>query len=158
MSVVSYRLAEEGDLPAVRELWGQLDAFHRELGLAFPHPQDAQEKWQASFERTLGRFSHLWVAEQSGQIQAFLLARTKQSPGYLGSQQVGEISDLFVSEALRGQGVGEELVRLAMQHFDAVGLHSVEVQIQGGNDRGLKFWREQGFDLDLTQVRRVLRD
>ncbi len=157
MSELHYRLAQEGDLPAVRALWGLLDQFHRGLGLAFPKTPESEEKWQASFERTLGRFSHLWVAEQDGQILGFLLARIKQSPGYLGGQQVGEISDLYVSESLRGQGTGKELVQLAMQYFAEAAVHSVEVQIQAGNEGGLKFWHEQGFDLDLTQVRKVLK-
>jgi ribosomal protein S18 acetylase RimI-like enzyme len=156
MSAVLYRNAEEEDLEAVLKLWKQLDAFHHKLGMSFPETEAAPEKWQASFQRTLGRFSHLWVAESDGNIGAFLLGRVKQSPAYLGGVQVGEISDLLVSESLRGQGVGENLVRMAIEQFTAAKLHSVEVQIQAGNDGGLEFWKEQGFDQDLTQVRKVL--
>jgi ribosomal protein S18 acetylase RimI-like enzyme len=156
MSAVLYRNAEEEDLEAVLKLWKQLDAFHHQLGMSFPETEDASEKWQASFQRTLGRFSYLWVAESDGNIGAFLLGRVKQSPAYLGGVQVGEISDLMVSESLRGQGVGENLVRMAIEQFTAAKLHSVEVQIQAGNDGGLEFWKEQGFDQDLTQVRKVL--
>ncbi len=116
----------------------------------------AAEKWTDSFLRTLGRFSFLWVAEQDDMLQAFLLARVKQSPAFLGAVQVGEISDLFVGEVLRGSGVASQLVDEATKKFRELGVHSVEVQIQTGNQAGLDFWIKQDFKLDLTLVRKVL--
>jgi len=150
------RAGAEADLPAVVAMWQRLDEYHRSLGLAFPHADDAAEKWAVSFRRTLGRFSFLWVAEQDGKAQAFLLARVKQSPAFLGAVQVGEISDLFVDESLRGSGVASQLVGEAIKKFQELALHSVEVQVQAGNQAGLDFWLEQDFKTDLTLVRKVL--
>lgn len=152
------RAAVEGDLPSVAAAWRRLQDFHASLGLAFHLEEDSQEKWLASFQRTLGRFSFLWVAESRGQVKAFLLARIKQSPAYLGSVQVGEISDLFVDDSLRGSDVGTQLVAAAMQEFAQFKVHSVEVQIQAGNDHGLAFWQKLGFKQDLTLVRKMLAD
>jgi GNAT superfamily N-acetyltransferase len=152
------RLASEPDLSAVGAAWRKLQNYHAELGLAFPLLDDSQDKWIASFHRTLGRFSFLWVAEQSGQIKAFLLARLKQSPAFLGSVQVGEISDLFVDDSLRGSGIGTSLVDAALEKFAELKVHSVEVQIQAGNDSGLEFWNKLGFHFDLTLVRRILTE
>lgn len=157
MSELSLRAATEQDLPVIASLWGELDRFHRELGLAFPEVEKVEEKWLASFTRTLGRFSFIWLAESDGQIAAFLLARLKQSPAFLGGVQVGEISDLYVDQSLRGEGAGAQLVALAMQKFDDLAVHSVEVQILAGNDQGLDFWRKQGFDSDLSQVRKLIK-
>lgn len=150
------RAAAEADLPAVAALWQRLDEYHRGLGLAFPHTEGAAEKWTDSFRRTLGRFSFLWVAEQDAKLQAFLLARVKQSPAFLGGVQVGEISDLFVDESLRGSGIASQLVDEAMKKFQELGVHSVEVQVQAGNQAGLDFWLKQDFKTDLTLVRKVL--
>lgn len=158
MNKVQLREAGEGDLEAVAELWGRLNAFHHQLGMDFPEPEDAAEKWIAAFQRTLGRFSFLWVAEMEGKPAAFLLARVKQSPAFLGAVQVGEISDLYVDDDLRGTGVGADLVKIALQTFGDLGMHSVEVQIQAGNQSGLDFWYQQGFIDDLTQVRMRLKD
>lgn len=158
MSEIVIRPATPEDLPAVGAAWLQLQEFHLSLGLAFELPGDAIEKWLASFQRSLGRFSFVWVAETAGHIEAFLLARIKQSPAFLGGAQVGEISDLYVGEALRGSGVGTKLVEAAMHKFGELQVQSVEVQIQAGNDAGLAFWYKQGFDTDLTLVRKVLKD
>lgn len=154
---IAIRSATEEDLPALADLWHALDRFHRDLGLAFPEVSDAKEQWTASFQRTLGRFSFAWLAEGADGPAAFVLTRLKQSPAFLGGVQVGEISDLYVGESLRGEGVGAQLVAVAMQKFGELGVHSVEVQIQEGNDPGLDFWIKQGFARDLTLVRKVVK-
>lgn len=150
------RLAVENDLPFVAVAWRQLQDYHASLGMDFPLTRDSQDKWLGSFQRTLGRFSFLWVAEVEGQIKAFLLARIKQSPAYLGGVQVGEISDLYVDESMRGSGVGSRLVDIAMEKFHQLVVHSVEVQIQAGNNSSLAFWHKLGFKQDLTLVRKML--
>jgi ribosomal protein S18 acetylase RimI-like enzyme len=150
------REATVDDLLAVGRAWFLLQQFHRSLGMDFPVEETAIEKWLASFQRTLGRFSFLWVIGQPGQPAAFLLARVKQSPAFLGGVQVGEISDLYVDESLRGSGAGTQLVEAAMRKFHELKVHSVEVQVQAGNDPGLAFWSKQGFETDLTLVRKVL--
>ncbi len=152
------RPAVESDLPSVAAAWRQLQGFHASLGLAFPLEDDSQVKWLASFQRTLGRFSFLWVAVEKEQVKAFLLARVKQSPAFLGAVQVGEISDLFVDDSLRGSGIGTRLVAAAMEKFKQLKVHSVEVQILAANDSGLSFWQKLGFKQDLTLVRKILAD
>ncbi|MEX2160779.1 MAG: GNAT family N-acetyltransferase [Anaerolineales bacterium] len=153
MADLQVREATPADLPAVGTAWSHLQEFHQGLGLAFPVDS---EKWLASFQRTLGRFSFLWVVGEAGKPVAFLLARVKQSPAFLGGMQVGEISDLYVDESLRGSGAGTQLVEAAMRKLQELGVHSVEVQIQAGNEAGLDFWIKQGFKPDLTLVRKVL--
>jgi ribosomal protein S18 acetylase RimI-like enzyme len=155
MPELQVHLAASTDLPAVAAAWLKLQHFHHSLGLAFQLPADAAALWLASFQRTLGRFSFLWIV---GQVDAFLLARVKQSPSFLGGVQVGEISDLYVSDSLRGSGAGTMLVEAALHKFRELDLHSVEVQVQVGNDAGLAFWIKQGFAHDLTLVRKNLKD
>ncbi|MEX2144550.1 MAG: GNAT family N-acetyltransferase [Anaerolineales bacterium] len=157
MAKLSVRQAEAEDLAAVAAAWTKLQVLHRSLGLAFTFPPDAAEQWLASFQRTLGRFSFLWVIGPLGQPDAFLLARIKQSPAFLGGVQVGEISDLYVANSLRGSGAGTALAKTAMRKFQELGLHSVEVQVLAGNESGLAFWVKLGFAQDLSLVRKVLK-
>jgi ribosomal protein S18 acetylase RimI-like enzyme len=69
---------------------------------------------------------------------------------------VGEISDLYVSDELRGQGIGKLLVSTAMQHFKNQNVHSVEVQIMAQNESGLAFWNSLGFQNDVILVRQMI--
>lgn len=151
------REAAPRDFPAVGGLWRKLQEFHLSLGLAFPLDEGSADRWISSFQRTLGRFSFLWVVGgREGVIAAFLLARIKQSPAFLGGLQIGEISDLYVDDSLRGSGIGSKLAETAIKKFQELGVHSVEVQIQAGNDAGLDFWKKLGFQEDLTLVRMML--
>ena len=156
MSELNFREASADDLAAVAELWGQLDEFHRKLGLNFPEVENPEEAWIKSIERTLGRFSFVWLAEKDGQPKAFLMGRYKRLPETLGGVFVGEISDLYVDESLRGQKVGKQLVDMAVAKFKELEVHSIEVQILAGNEGALDFWHKHGFEDELTQVRMVL--
>lgn len=152
------REATAKDLPAVADLWEKLDIFHRNLGLAFPASEDDSRAWVESFERTLGRYSFLWLAEQSDDLLGFLMGRLKRVPAYLGGVIVGEISDLYVDESLRGHGLGAKLVDLAVNKFKSLDVQSIEVQILSGNEPGHKFWLKQGFKTELTQMRLVIEE
>ena len=154
MNSLMLRPANKEDLLPVSALWQQLTAFHQQMGLAFEINDDSPLKWVESFERTLGRFSFLWVAEEDGRIGAFLLARIKRAPSYLGGALVGEISDLFVCDEFRGRKIATQLVDLALKEFTSQKVHSVEVQVMVENLDGLKFWQLQGFKKELTLVRR----
>ena len=156
MSELIFREASVEDLPRVAALWGELDAYHRQLGLAFPRVENPQEAWVKSIERSLGRFSFVWLAAQGDHLSAFLMARYKRLPEGLGAVFVGEISDLYVEERLRNQQVGARLVEKAMTKFRELNVHSVEVQILSGNTGALDFWHKRGFEDELTQVRLVL--
>jgi ribosomal protein S18 acetylase RimI-like enzyme len=155
---VSLRPAGEKDLTALADLWSRLQEFHYGLGMTFPMPKEASQKWVDSFRRTLGRFSFAWIAESNGSPKGFLLARVKQSPAFLGGVQVGEISDLYVSDDSRDAGIGSKLVEVALQKFKELGMHSVEAQVLSGNDEGLSFWLKSGFKQDLTLVRKNFGD
>lgn len=153
MSEITLRTATPEDIPAVARLWERLVSFHHSLGLAFQQPEEVGATWAGSFERTLGRFSFVWLAEQEGEICGFLLARLKRTPAYLGGALVGEISDLFVNESLRGQKIGSRLVALALEQLQSLNVHSIEVQVLHRNTGALAFWQEIGFQPELIQLR-----
>lgn len=150
------RVGTHNDLRAVVRLWSELNTFHHSIGLQFPEGAEAGAEWVASFERTLGRFSFLWVAELEGSIQGFLLARLKRTPGYLGGVLVGEISDLYVSDEMRGMGAGKDLVATAFNELTKHDVHSIEVQVMIQNTNGLEFWKSMGFREDVLLVRRMI--
>ncbi len=153
----SVRIGTVDDLRAVGQLWNELNDYHHTVGLSFPTGDLLVKEWISSFERTLGRFSFLWVAEQEGVMKGFLLGRLKRTPAYLGGVMVGEISDLYIGEDLRGQGTGRQLVETAIERFNSLKVHSIEVQIMAQNSGGLAFWNTLGFQNDVILVRHVVK-
>jgi len=151
------RPGTENDLRAAGLLWRKLSDYHQSIGMHFQVDDGCVEDWIASFSRTLGRYSFLWVADNGNEISGFLLGRLKRAPAYLGGVMVGEISDLYVSEELRGQGTGRQLVAAAMQWFTDQKVHSVEVQIMAQNRSGLTFWNSLDFKEDIILVRQMIK-
>ncbi len=151
------RIGTLKDLRAVGQLWNELNKYHQTIGLKFKSDESGIAEWISSFERTLDRFSFLWVAIQDSIVCGFLLARVKRIPAYLGGVMVGEISDLYVGEELRGQGTGRKLVESAIIKLTELNVHSIEVQIMAQNNPGIAFWNSLGFKNDVILVRRMVK-
>ena len=145
MSEVRIRVAEPRDLPRVAELWSALVASEQALGAALRVNEHSPQQWLASFERHLGRFAFLWVAEQEGEVRGYLLARLRTVPAYVGGELAGEISSIFVDEAIRRRGSGEQLVRIAIDTLGDAGARAIEVEAHECNPDARTFWEAQGF-------------
>ena len=147
------RPAESGDLSRVLELWSALVATEQALGAPIRADQNAPQSWLASFERHLGRFSFLWVAEDDGKVLGFLLARLKTRPAYVGGELIGEICSIFVDPALRRRRSGQALLRAAVDALKASGASSIEVEAHEGNAAARQFWESQGFGTSARTYR-----
>ena len=150
---VIYRQAQEADFPAVAMLYNKLDRFLREYTYSFPEVEDVGEKWLDMFRRTLGRFSVLYVAEYQDEIVGFIVARLKRVPEYLGGVMVGELKDMWVEHEVRRLGIGEKLLRLAIEWCRDQDVHSLEAQILLGNEPIIKLVEYLGMKPELYQMR-----
>ncbi|MEW5870903.1 MAG: GNAT family N-acetyltransferase [Chloroflexota bacterium] len=150
---VLYRQATEADLPAVAALYDDLDDFLRKFTYAFPEVENVGEKWLDIFRRTLGRFSVVYVAEYQGEMVGFILARLKRVPEYLGGVMVGELKDMWVLPKVRRLGIGEKLLRLAIEWCRSQNVHSLEAQIFLGNEPIIKLVEYLGMKRELYQMR-----
>ena len=66
---------------------------------------------------------------------------------------VGELKDMWVEPEVRRMGVGEKLLRLAIEWCQQQGVHSVEAQILLGNEPILKLVQRLGMKPELYQLR-----
>jgi RimJ/RimL family protein N-acetyltransferase len=150
---VIYREANEADFPTVAALYEKLDHLLRKYTYAFPMVERIGELWLDMFRRTLGRFSVLYVCEVDGVLVGFIVARLKRVPEYLGGVMVGELKDMWVEPDVRRLGIGEKLLRLAIEWCHAQGVHSCEAQILVGNEPIIKLIEYLGMKKEITQLR-----
>ena len=68
----------------------------------------------------------------------------------------GEISDLFVVEALRRGGIGRALAEAAIDWAREHGAERIEVRVASDNQRGQAFWRASGFGAFMDVLHRRL--
>jgi RimJ/RimL family protein N-acetyltransferase len=152
-TVVIYRQAVEADFDAVAAMYVKLDQLLRKYTYAFPAVDDVGHLWLDMFRRTLGRFSVLFVAEVDGKVAGFIVARLKRVPEYLGGVMVGELKDMWVEPEVRRLGLGEKLLRLAIEWCQEQKVYSVEAQILLGNEPIIKLVEYLGMKKELYQFR-----
>ena len=155
---VIYREATEADYPAVIAMYDKLDGFLREFTYCFPEVENVGELWFETFRRTLGRFSVCYVSEHQGQVVGFIIARVKRVPAYLGGVMVGELKDMWVEHDARRFGIGEKLLRLAIEWCLAQDVHSLEAQILLGNEPIIQLVETLGMHKELYQMRMMPGD
>ncbi len=157
MSSVSYRTVAESDLPVLLEFYENLNTYFYSMGYRLPHPENVGEVWLDSFQRTLGRFSNVFIAEVDDRVVGFMLCRLKRVPSYMGGVMVGELSDMWIDASARRMGIGDRLSRLAIDWMRQQGAHSIEIQVLKDNEASWKLYERMGFQLEF-RVGRLLWD
>ena len=154
---LKYRLVTEADFPIILEMYTKLNTHFYKLGYRLPHPENVGQVWLESFQRTLGRFSNVFIAEFEGRVVGFMLCRIKRVPAYMGGVLVGELSDMWIDDSARRMGIGDKLSRLALEWLRDQGVHSVEIQVLRDNEASWKLYDRMGFQLEF-RVGRLLWD
>ena len=153
MTPVVYREATEKDLPALEEVYADLVEIYLNLGYRLTIPENVGALWVDSFRRTLGKFSQVFVAEDQSKLAGFALVRLKRLPPYQGGEIIAELSDLFVAEAARHQGISTRLSQIVIEWAKEKGATSIEAQILTNNIASQRMFTSLGFNEELTQVR-----
>lgn len=157
MTAPTYRTVREDDFPILIEMYSQLNTYFYRMGYRLPHPENVGEVWLDSFQRTLGRFSNVFIAELEDRVVGFMLCRLKRVPAYMGGVLVGELSDMWIDSSARRMGIGDKLSRLAMDWMRQQGAHSIEIQVLKDNEASWKLYERIGFQLEF-RVGRLLWD
>jgi len=150
---IIYREAVEADFPAVAGLYEKLDQLLKQYTYSFPAVENVGNLWLDMFKRTLGRFSVLYVTEIDGEVVGFIVARLKRVPEYLGGVMIGELKDMWVEPKVRRYGIGEKLLRMAIEWCRAQNVYSCEAQILLGNQPIINLVETLGMKKELYQLR-----
>ncbi len=138
---VIIRYAHRGDAGAVAAIWnpqirGTVATFeHRE----YPVDEVAQ---MIDARQEVGL---VWlVAEEAGEVAGFAtFAPFREGDGYARTME----HSIFLDPDAAGDGIGERLMEALLREGRARGVHSLIACVTGENDVGLKFHRDQGFEL-----------
>jgi GNAT superfamily N-acetyltransferase len=140
------------DLQQVEPLWYALYEHEREFGLALEIQPGAFKEWEAAMNMSLGRFSCLFVAEQRGQVIGFVGGWLKMLPAYHGGTPIGFLSEMYVNEGFRSQGIGHILLETGAQFFHKQGISRVEGQVLGNNVRARTAYQKWGWAEEYIKI------
>lgn len=127
------REAKNDDLQAIYELIDELEATHFEF---------------TNFEKGF-RFNsnqpniYYYVAEHLGLVVGFISIHTQFLLHHNGF--IGEIQELIVSEKYRGKGIGQKLIKKAIELAETIGMEQLEVTTNIKRERTHQFYRKNNF-------------
>jgi GNAT superfamily N-acetyltransferase len=149
---ISVREATQSELDQLQPLWTALYKHQADHGMRLPVPPGAFGKWLEGIRPPLGRFSVVIVAESQEALVGFVAGRIRTLPPYFGTDQVGVISEVFVSEQWRSQMLGARMLNAAVAWYRENNIRRIELQVVSRNPRALRFYERLGWQLELMQL------
>lgn len=150
---VTIRPYRDTDHPACRDLWVQLTEHHRRL---YNDSTIGGDDPGSAFDDYL-EISHrlaTWVAEVDGEVVGMV--------GLFDHGTSGEVEPVVVAERLRGHGLGEQLLRRAIDEAVARGFEYLAIRPVARNVAAIRSFYGVGFrtlggHIDLTMDLRQRR-
>lgn len=148
------------DVREIAELWLELVNYHLPIDDAMPVPAvDGVQRYAARLQNSLDdTYAKIYVAEDdAGQLVGFVVAAIVDLlPEMFVIERSGFIADIFVQEAYRGQGVGQQLIEAAEGWFRSRNILHYEWSVAAANHTGRKFWQSIGGREVMIRMRKQL--
>lgn len=142
------REAVPGDYAALLPITDEVHGLHVAAHPAIFQPVErATSLPQAHFDNLLsGDTATIQVAEIAGAIVGFAIFHVFDTPSYelLVPRRIVFIDSMVVTEAQRGKGIGEALVRAAIEWGRAHGATTLELTVWEFNQRARAFYERLG--------------
>ncbi|HMF32818.1 MAG TPA: GNAT family N-acetyltransferase [Candidatus Lokiarchaeia archaeon] len=141
MSEVYIRNFTEGDIGEITVLMQKLCEI---TNIEFD-----PDRWQASIEKQFQQFdlSTMLIAEIDGTVAGMTFASIRRD---FNMARFGYISNLIVDPRYRGQRIGENLMRAAVDFFRQNHIESVRVTVRKESPEALNLLKKIGFDEIFT--------
>jgi ribosomal protein S18 acetylase RimI-like enzyme len=121
-------------------LLGLAREFHREDG----HPLDRAGEEAVGLIAVGDPFARAWLAREQGEVVGYLVITLGFSIEYGGRD--GFIDDFFVAPKARGRGLGKTMLDFALAQAKQLGIRTLHLEVEPGNDPALELYRSAGFE------------
>jgi GNAT superfamily N-acetyltransferase len=159
MKGITFEIAQDGNIEQCRELCNELMAFQKSKARFEPERFDAMNfdtRMKRSYDAALDK--QAVVAKDGGVAIGYVfstidsLRSMQDSPfGLLPKRhdlppKIGCLSNLYLKDKYRGNGLGSKLFDMSMEWFDSIDdVYLVYVFISNGNDEAYHFYAKRGF-------------
>jgi GNAT superfamily N-acetyltransferase len=156
MDNVTIRAATKADEPALGRYGGALMRQHHEFD---PQRFIRSENPEAGYGRFLvSQIDEpgcvVFVAERAGVVIGYAYAGLEPMSWKDLRAACGYLHDVFVADRVRGAGVGERLVRAALEWLEAKGAPRVVLMSAARNDVAQRFFERLGFRPTMVEMTR----
>lgn len=148
------RRATPADVPAVLPMVAKICALHEawdadKYGF-IPEPEKLYEKWLtrlANQERSV-----FIVAENQGQLVAFIVATVEQEIPIYRTKEFAFIHDLWVEPEYRQQGIAKQIVEQTIKRLRQIGVEQIRLDTAAANESARKLFTSCGFRLSTMEL------
>jgi ribosomal protein S18 acetylase RimI-like enzyme len=148
------RAAKAADVPAVLPMVAKICALHEGWDSAkygfLPQPQARYSRWLTG--RADDPRSVFLVTEVDGKIVAFLIGMAEEEIPIYRLKEFGFIHDLWVEEDYRHEGIGRQMVMLAVEKFKEMGVKQVRLDTAAANEPARKLFASCGFRVSTIEM------
>lgn len=139
------RSAREDDYEVLLALWRELMELHVSLDPRFALSENADQRFFNYVETARSRDDYrVRLAEVDGEAVGFAISCVLPNSPVYRARWIGYINDLCVTGSMRKRGIGELLVKDAVEWLRANGAETVEVYVAHYNEVAQRFWRRIG--------------
>jgi GNAT superfamily N-acetyltransferase len=144
---VQIRAANDGDIPELARLVAALAAYEEALDERARYDWDQIRRAPEWLKLVLNRDHHqVWVADRGeGQLAGHLWVRLRRRHEGELPPVVGYVSQGFLEENWRGQGLMKPMLELGYEWFRARGVSVVTLSVMHRNWIGAAAWHRLGF-------------
>ena len=148
------RPATVADVPQVLPMVSAIAALHESWDPAKfgyrPDPAAMYRNWLTG--RADDARAVFLVVEREGRLVGFLIATVEREIPIYRVAEYGFIHDIWVDPAYRNEGVGRQLVMLAIERFRQVGVPQVRADTAAANDAARGLMRSCGMRPSTTEM------
>lgn len=148
------RSATPADVPAVLPMVAKICALHESWDAAkygfLAHPEKRYENWLtrlANQERSV-----FLVADNQGQLVAFVAATVEQEIPIYRTKEFGFIHDLWVEPEYRQQGIAKQIVEMTIERFQHIGVKQIRLDTAAANETARQLFAACGFRLSTIEM------
>jgi ribosomal protein S18 acetylase RimI-like enzyme len=148
------RSATIDDVPGVLPMVAKLAALHEgwdpsKFGYR-EHPEEMYRNWLRS--RATDPRSVFLVAERQGRLVAFLIGTVEAEIPIYRLKEFGFIHDIWVDQTYRHEGIGRQLVMLAIERFGQIGVKQVRADTAAANEPARGLMRSCGMRESVVEM------
>lgn len=153
------RRLEDDDVDGISELWQRFARLREDMTGRTILNEDAADYFFGYATGLLQRKDTLTlVADDDGEVVGYLIAAKQRKPPIYHHTRVAYLSDAYVAEDHRGEGILTKFVEELMAWCAAEGITAVDVMLFQKNELAQKIYEKMGFEPYRVVMRRELEE
>jgi diamine N-acetyltransferase len=146
---IKYTQSGIKDLDHIVPLWLKLRAHHKERSVHFKDDFDTVT-WEMRKKRLLEKSAKgellVHLARDKGTLIGYCVSS-------VDSEKQGEIESIYIEKEYRKRGIGDDLMKTALNWMDDRGVQTKIIGVAVGNEEAFGFYEKYGFFPRVTVLR-----